>query len=82
MFGAVQCTCIFDFSWNDVINVEGKQIPMKYLIKSCICNVLKNIITNIKHCTLSCKLLLIIDIIPIFRFENDLVENESVDGKL
>lgn len=55
---------------------------MKYLIKLCICNVLKNIIINIKYCILFCKLFLIIDIILIFRFENDLVENESVDGKL
>lgn len=82
MFGAVQCTSKFDFSWDDVINVEGKQKPMKYLVKSYICNVIRNITTNIIHCTLSCNFLLIMEIIQIFRFENDLVENENVDGKL
>lgn len=64
------------------MNVEVKKKLMKYLVKSYICNVIKNIIINIKHCTLSFKLLSIMEKIQIFRFENDLVENESVDGKL
>lgn len=46
MFGAVQCM------WDDVLNVEVKQKQMKSLVKTYICNVIKNIIINIKHCKL------------------------------
>lgn len=46
MFGAVQCTFVCDFSWDDVMNVEGKK-SIKYLVKTYICNAVKNIIINI-----------------------------------
>lgn len=46
MFGAVSCM------WDDVLNVELIQRQMKSLVKTYICNVIKTIIINIKHCKL------------------------------